>query len=102
MAQKPQIIIEYYDPETKIIEGTKVDGNQTAKRFREKGYKVDEFKKLIRKKFGDDVDIVNKIQKHRDMPFVARTDQSPESRTKDDGGVTTRDIIEIMKNKQSD
>lgn len=101
MAQKMQIIIEYYDAETKVVEGVKVDKDQKAHRFREKGLNVEEFKKQIRKKFGDEVDIVNKVKKHRDTPFVREEISGPEGKAKVDG-VTTKDIVELMKNKYSD
>ena len=101
MPQKMQIIIEHYDPETRTVEGTKIDANQKAYRFREKGYNVEEFKKLIRKKFGDEVDIVNKVKKHRDMPFARENIAGSESKDKE-SGLNTKDIVELMKNKYSD
>jgi hypothetical protein len=100
MAQKIQIIIEYYDQEERIIEGTKIEAG-SAKRFREKGLNVEEFKKLIRKKFGDGVDIVNKVKKHRDEHFGEKHIPGAEGKSKDDR-FNTKDIIEIMKNKYSD
>lgn len=101
MPQKIQIIIENYDAEERIVEGIKIDVDQKTTRFREKGLKVEEFKKLIRKKFGDAVDIVNKVKKNRDVPFGDRNIPASESKASDDG-FNTRDIIEIMKNKYSD
>jgi hypothetical protein len=102
MAQKIQIIIEDYDAEEKIVEGKKVDLENKATRFREKGITVDEFKKLIRKKFGDKVDIVNRVQKHRDVLYGERNTTGPDDSKGKADGVSTRDIIEIMKNKYSD
>jgi len=99
MAQKIQIIIEYYSAEEKIIEGTKIDKDQTAKRFREKGVSVEEFKKLVRKKFGDDVDIVNKVKKHREVVFG---EQSEFVKPDKDDRFSLKDIREVMKNKYSD
>ena len=101
MPQKIQIIIENYDPEEKIVEGLKIDKDQVSHRFREKGLNVEEFKKLIRKKFGDGVDIVNKVKKHRDVPFGGKTITGNEGKARDDM-FNTKDIIELMKNKYSD
>jgi hypothetical protein len=101
MAQKIQIIIEDYDPEERTIEGTKIDKDSKAKRFREKGLNVEEFKKLIRKKFGDDVEIVNKVKKHRDVLYGEKQIPGVEGKGRDDR-FNTKDIIEIMKNKYSD
>lgn len=101
MTQKIQIIIEDFDPEEKIVEGTMINKYQVSKRFREKGLKVEEFKKLIRKKFGDDVDIVNKVKKNRDLPFSERIIPSSADRGRNDD-INTKDIIELMKNKYSD
>jgi hypothetical protein len=101
MPQKIQIIIEYYDPEERVIDGIKIDKDQSSKRFREKGLNVEEFKNLIRKKFGNDVDIVNKVKKHRDMPLREKHIPGTEGKTKDDR-FSTKDIIEIMKNKYGD
>ena len=101
MPQKIQIIIENYDAEEKIVEGTKIDANQKATRFREKGLKVEEFKKLIRKKFGDEVDIVNKAPKNRNVLYGEKIVPGAEGKSRDDS-VSTRDIIELMKNKYSD
>jgi len=100
MSQKIQLIIESYDPEGKIIEGIKIDKDQTAHRFREKGLNVKEFKKLIWKKFGDGVEIVNKVQKNRDLPFGGNIPNAG-GKSKDER-FNTRDIIEVMKNKYSD
>ena len=103
MAQKTQIIIEEYYPEDRIIEGRKIDPDQKTVRFKEKGLKVDEFKKLIRKKFGDDVDIVNKVKKNRDVaPPVGREFVDQQEPGASDDGVSRRDIVEMMKNKYSD
>lgn len=101
MPGKIQIIIENYDAEERVVEGIKIDGDQKTTRFREKGLNVDEFKKLIRKKFGNDVDIVNKVKKNRDVPFGDKNFPDAGSKARDDG-FNTRDIIEIMKNKYSD
>ncbi len=101
MPQKIQIILEGYDPEEKTVAGTKIDKDQKTTRFKEKGLNVEEFKKLLRKKFGDDIDIINKVKKHRATPFGERNMPDPERKAKD-GGVNTKDIIEMMKNKYSD
>jgi hypothetical protein len=101
MTQKIQIIIENYDPEEKVVEGTKIDKDQISHRFREKGLNVEEFKKLIRKKFGDDVDIVNKVKKHRDVPFGEKNITGNAGKANDDR-FNRKDIIELMKNKFSD
>lgn len=100
MPQKMQIIIEHYDREERIVEGTKIDADQTMKRFREKGVSVDEFKKLVRKKFGNEVDIINKVKKHRDIPFGDRNFSGPAKPNEE--RLSTKDIIELMKNKQED
>jgi hypothetical protein len=102
MPQKIQIIIEHYYPEEKIIEGTRVDADNKAVRFREKGVTVDEFKKLIRKKFGDGVDIVNKAPKQRSVTYGGSAVPGEGAGKSKDDGVKTRDIIELMKNKYSD
>lgn len=101
MPQKIQIIIENYIPEERVVEGTKIDLAQKATRFREKGLNVEEFKKLIRKKFGDGVEIVNHVKKNRVVPFAERMVPDGETKSRDER-VSTRDIIELMKNKYSD
>ncbi len=102
MANRPQIIVEYYDSDEKIVEGVMIDASGKAKRFREKGYNVEDFKKQVRKKFGDKVDIVNKVKKNRDITFGMQTSEESESSSKPDSRFDTKDIREIMKNKFSD
>lgn len=101
MPDKIQIIIENYDAEERAVEGIKIDKDQVKTRFREKGVNVEEFKKLLRKKFGDGVDIVNKVKKHRDAPFGERSVPGERGKGGADG-LNTKDIIELMKNKYSD
>ena len=101
MPSKIQIIIENYYPEEKVVEGIKIDKDQKATRFREKGLNVEEFKKLIRKKFGDGVDIVNQVKKQRVVPYAEKNIAGAEGKGRDDR-VSTKDIIELMKNKYSD
>lgn len=101
MPDKIQIIIESYDPEEKAVEGKKIDPDQRITRFREKGYNVEEFKKLLRKKFGDGVEIINKVKKNRDMPFTDKAFSPSAGKTREEG-LGEKDIVELMKNKFSD
>lgn len=94
---KPQIVIEYYDPSEKIIEGRRIDPNNTYKKFREKGMNVEEFKKAIRNKFGDSVDIVNHAKKRNDSSIPSSSSDSF-SRKNEDDRFSSRDIREAMRN----
>ena len=102
MPQKPQVIIENYDSEERAVEGVMIDAAGKTKRFREKGYNVEEFKKQVRKKFGDGVDIVNKVKKHREAVFGQSLTGAGERPGKEDERFSSKDIREAMKNKFSD
>ncbi len=99
MAQKIQLIIENYDAEERIVEGIKVEADGTKKRFREKGLNVEEFKKLVRKKFGDGVEIINKVRKNRSTVFGTEVEPHGSNAASKDDRFDIKDIHECIKNK---
>jgi hypothetical protein len=100
MTDKPRIVIESYDPQERIIEGIKIETNNTGKRFREKGLSIEEFKKAVRKKLGDSVDIENNVKKQRVID--AGKTHLPPSGKPDNDQYSMRDIMHVMKNGFSD
>ena len=95
MADKIRIIIEAYDAHEKIIEGRKIESDNSSKRFREKGVSIDEFKKILRGKWGNDVEIINNAKRQRDVPGEGKEEFG---KVKDER-FNLKDIREVMKNK---
>ena len=89
---KPQIVLLSYDKTEKIIELETVEGEVVRRGIR-KGMTVDEFKKLIRSKYGDKIIIVNKISKERsfDVPTYDKKEE--------DDRFNLKDIHEAMRNE---
>jgi len=102
MEQKPQIVMEYYDQEERVIEGYMLTTENKKKKFRETGLNIEEFKKSVRKKYGDAVDIVNKIRRNREAPRSDFNPEDPQGAKQKDERFSSQDIRDAMKNKFSD
>ena len=96
MEEKPRIALLSYDPEKKLIEvEERVPGRKPVRGVKE-GMTVKEFKKFVRDKFGDKVDIVNEIRSNREVfGFQAKED----GRKEKDDRFDSRDIREAMLNR---
>ena len=95
MQDKPQLVLISYDPQKLEIEVEEVQPGKKPVRGVAKGRTVDEFKKFVRSKYGDSVDIINKIQKNRDIQFKGR--EQREDRGEDER-YRSRDIRQVMRN----
>lgn len=85
---KPQIYLKEYNKDKKRIT---LDIYQEGKWQRDlvrDGMNVKEFKKLIRQKYGEDVEIINEISKNRDM------DVHPAQKS---DGLSLKDIHDLMR-----
>lgn len=93
--EKAKIILTDYDIETKTITMDIVDNGKHINDCKKEGITVDEFKKLARSKYGDDLIIVNKIKRNRELMGEHR--ESFDGTVKDER-YNMRDIMEAMRN----
>lgn len=96
MMEKIKLVLLSYDKENREIEVEEVQPGKKPIRGVKKGMTVDEFKKLVREKFGDRVEIVNRIKKDREL--LGGPDREF-TRKVDDDRYNMKDIREAMKNR---
>ena len=97
MSDKPKIVLLSYDPETRTIEvEERVPGRKPSRGVKE-GMTVKEFKKFVREKFGNKVDIVNEIKSKRE---VFGFEEKDDGRKEVDDRFDPRDIREAMLNRE--
>jgi len=98
MGDKIQLILLSYDPERLEIEVQEVQPGGKPVNGVVKGKTVKEFKQLVRSKYGNDVEIVNRIQKKRDL--LTEREERHDSSVEDDR-YRRKDIMDVMKNKDT-
>ncbi len=97
MMEKIKLVLLSYDKENMEIEVEEIQPGKKPIRGIKKGMTVNEFKKFVRSKFGNKVEIVNKIKKNREL-IGGGAQPGYEEKVQDDR-YNMKDIREAMKNR---
>ena len=97
MSEKVKLVLKSYDPIEREIEVEEHRPGRAPIKGVSKGKTVKEFKKFVRDKIGDGVEIINEIPKNRDI-YSSKGSEYSDSRTVKDDRYAMRDIRQAMKN----